>query len=176
MTSCQDPQMSEAVKTVAPSILHMLTFPHDMLVSLYKDNLNPLARYTFSDMLNIWVPFRIWNAHDTPHSCTFFVPNVKYPEFTFKNGHINRWREIDRFGKDPFFKVMERVAIFFENPMESNGFWYPTVIRMTPAPTPWPYPAMSEGFLDRGRTVLPVESNRKGQLRIGLSNVTVSVK
>ena len=174
-TTCQAPQASKTITNIAPSILHMLTFPHDMLVSLYRDNLNPRARYTFGDMLKIW---EIWLPlhSDSPDSFTFFDPYLKYPEFTFTNGYISRWREVDRVGQDPYFEIVERTAIFFESPIESNGFYYPTVIRMTPAPIPWRYPAMSEGFLDRTKAVLPVDLHKKGQLSITLSNVSVTVK
>jgi len=173
VTTCQNPQVFETLKTIAPSILRMLTFPHDALVSLYKDDLNPQARYTFSNMLKIWRAWRILHSNNAPHSYTFFDLYGKYPSFTFRNGHIYRWREADRLGEEPYYKVAERVVVLFESPVKSNGFWYPTVMRMTPAPVPWPYPHMVEGFLERDRTVRPAESNRTGRLRITLSNVTV---
>jgi len=177
-TTYKNQQVPEIVKAIVPSILHMMTFPHDMYLNLYRDNLNPRGVFTFSEMLKTWKVWRVLHSDGTPHSYTFFEDYSKYPDFTVANGHLSRWFECDRLGKYPYFKVVESLNLSFENPVQSNGIWYPTVIQIVPAPVPWPYPAMSEGFLDRARTLHPIPSEKsgKGRLRITLSNVSVKIR
>jgi hypothetical protein len=167
--TCQDPQMSETIKTIDPaSILHMLTFPQYWLGTIYRDKLYPHAAdpYTLDEMLTIFGPWLVTNA--ATHSYTFWDDRGAHPDFSFKNGHFYRFRRMEL---QPGNAVKEKLAVYFENPVESNGFWYPTVFRITPAPTPWPYPDMSKGMF-----VPLVPLAHAGQLRITLSNVSLSVK
>ena len=175
--TCSDPQLSETIKTIGPaSILHMLTSPQYVSAVLYRDELYPedlVNPYTLNQFLQKWEPWLTTNS--TPHSYTFFGmgSDDRYGrhEITFKNGHISRWRKTEAKPGNP---VVEVLAIHFENPVESNGFWYPTVIRITPAPTPWPYPGMEEGWFVS--IDFPYPAKGKGQLCITLSDVSVSIK
>jgi hypothetical protein len=191
--SCQDPQMLETIKTIGPeSILHMLTFPQYFLASFYRDDLYPQIKkgvITPSVTLKVWSPWVVTN--EAPHSYTFWAAQQSqrlldmlakagqrsytsdyrntFPDLTFVNGHLSRVRRMGL--KLPGNILKEQMAICFENPVESNGFWYPTVFRMTPAPTPWPYPGMDWGFFVPEGSLAPA-----GQLRITLSDVSLSVK
>jgi hypothetical protein len=92
---------------------------------------------------------------------------MPFPDFTFINRHLYRVRLM---ALAPGNLLKEQMAIYFEKPVESNGFWYPTIFRMTPAPTPWPYPQMSWGLF------VPMSLASAGQLRITLSDVFLKVK
>ena len=167
--TCQDPQLSEAIKTIDPaSILHTLTFPYYWFASVYRDELYPQAvnPYTLHEMLTIWDAWLTTNT--AAHSYIFWDNRGSHPDFTFLNGHFNRFRRMEL---QPDNDAKEKIAIYFENPVESNGFWYPTVFRITPVPTPWPYPDISKGFFVPVVPLAPA-----GQLRIVLSNVSLSVK
>jgi hypothetical protein len=174
--TCQNPQMLETIQTIGPaSLLHLLTFPQYLTAMLYRDELYPpnlVNPFTLDQFVNSFDPWLTTNA--APHSYTFFdmggARRIAHNEITFQNGHINRWRRTETTPAEP---GVEKLAVYFENPMESNGFWYPTVIRITPAPTPWPYPQMEEGWF---APIVPPYPAGNGQLRIILSDISVSVK
>ena len=174
--TCPDPQMSEAIKTIDPaSLLYLLTFPQYATAMLYNDGLYPpncVNPYTLDECLRLWKPWHMTNA--APYSYTFFdsggdSKHVRL-DFMYQNGHFSRWR---RTQANPGEPVAEMLAIYFENPVQSGGFWYPTVFRITPAPTPWPFPKMTMGWF---YPVVPPYPAGKGQLCITLSDVSVKVK
>ena len=172
--TCQDPQVSEAIKTIGPaSMLYLLTFPQYCLGTLYRDKPYPPAVssefYTFNRFLESWKLLLMTNT--VPYSYTFLTifhdRNYVNTDFAFKKGHIYQWR---RMQASPGYPMLEKLAIYFENPVELNGFWYPTVIQMTPAPTSWPYP-----YVEQGAFAANLKKG-KGQLCITLSNVSINAK
>ena len=188
--SCQDPQMSATIRTIGPeTILHILTFPQYFLASVYRDGLYPQIKkggFTPDVTLKVWSPWVV--ANEVPHSYTFWYAQEDqelqhvlggggsytsdyrniFPDFTFINGHLSRVRRMVL--AMPGSVLKEKTVICFEETVESNGFWYPTVFWMTPAPTPWPYPNMDWGLF------VPMDLAPAGQLRITLSDVSVGVK
>ncbi|MGD0207336.1 MAG: hypothetical protein ABSC89_07000 [Verrucomicrobiota bacterium] len=171
--SCQNPQVSEVIKTINPaSLLHLLTFPLYETGALYRDRLYPpnlVNPYTINEFLWKYRPWLTTNA--LPHSYIFIdIDGNRHHEIGFENGHLSLWRRLIEWPGAP---VVEKLAVHFENPVESQGFWYPTVIRITPAPTPWPYPRMEEGWL---APIVDPQPAGHGQLRITLTDVSVSIK
>jgi hypothetical protein len=170
--TCQDPQMSETIKTIGPeSILHALTFPYYVFSVLYKNELFPRSAYTFAEWLERWEPYLIKNGD--PHTYAFFYLDSN-PEYRFKNGHVSEWRWRDMKEWQGKNLAPEEFDIYFENPVESNDFWYPTVFRVIPAPNPWPYPHMYESMFVP--MIPPDLKLQKGQLSITLSSVSVNRK
>jgi hypothetical protein len=119
--------------------------------------------------LQPWLPY---DSNTVSHSYVFICRNdaINDPKFEIRDGHFYRWRIGGAWGTHS----ADATAFYFEDPITTNTFWYPTVFRIQPLPEPWPYPEASRSlsvvtnfiFGDRPCT-------NKGMLRVGLSGLSV---
>jgi hypothetical protein len=180
LVACEDRDLAESLTNIdMPSVFRLLMFPHDFLLSLYKDDLRPEAALSLQELFQARLePFLPFNPKSSPHSYVFMVKHssVEDPVFEFTNRHLSRWRisGMWRTKQDHRFCV-EAAALCFEDLINTNNFWYPTTFRVEPLPDPWPFPGASGSLLVL--TNIPIGRSpctNRGHLSIRLNGVVVT--
>jgi hypothetical protein len=180
LIACEDRALGESLTNIdMPSVFRLLMFPHDFLLGLYKDEIRPDAALSSQELfrarLDSDLPF---NPKSSPHSYIFSVKggSVSDPIFEFNSGHLSRWRigGVWRTKQNHVIGV-QAAALWFEDLINKNSFWYPTTFRVEPLPEPWPFPGASGSFL--ALTNVPIGRSpctNRGHLSVKLNGVVVT--
>ena len=161
-----------------PAVLRLLMFPRDFLLGLYSDNLSPQTGVTFEELMESRLQAYLPSDTKAPPRSFVFIckqGSVSDPKFEFRDGHLYRWRIGGVWGpRQGPLRYMDATAFYFEDPVTTKGFSYPTVFRIQPMPEEWPYPDAGYSLLAvTNVTIGRVPCTNKGMLRIRLSELSV---
>jgi len=121
--NCENQVLAASLQPLLNTLtVQNITFPQLALIPAYSDDLIPYERsYPKDEAFKVMPPWRNPDAEN--ESGSFFFQNIEYdsngitPKLVFENGHLHELAS----------KQIQSKA-YFNMPVESNGFWFPTEI------------------------------------------------